>query len=134
MWTKLYWAQILERAVKTFAQAAVAILTADQTGMVPLPTAWQDIAKVAGIAAAVSVFTSILSTPIGPGESPSLVAGPAESALDRLAVVARGLVNAVSKVPLPNGPDRMDRARSAALLTQKDRTVEVLADLGRAEP
>lgn len=57
MFTKHFWVDSLERAVKTFAQAAVALLTAGATGL--LDVDWTQIASVAGLAAVVSVLTSI---------------------------------------------------------------------------
>lgn len=59
----------LERAVKTLAQSAVALLTANATGL--LDVDWVQIASVSGLAAVVSVLTSIASAPVG-GDGPSL--------------------------------------------------------------
>lgn len=59
----------LERAVKTFAQSAVALLTANATGL--LDVDWAQLASVSGLAAVVSVLTSIASAPFG-GDGPSL--------------------------------------------------------------
>lgn len=57
-----------ERAVKTIAQAAVAILTAGATGI--LDVDWVQVASVALLAGAVSVLTSIGSGRVGdPGPS-----------------------------------------------------------------
>ncbi len=59
----------LERAVKTFAQSAVALITANATGL--LDVDWAQLASVSGLAALVSILTSIASAPIG-GDGPSL--------------------------------------------------------------
>lgn len=59
----------VERAVKTFAQSLAALLVADGTGV--LNTAWQDRLSVAGMAALLSVLSSIASAPFG-GTGPSL--------------------------------------------------------------
>jgi hypothetical protein len=59
----------LERAVKTFAQSLVALLVADGTNL--LTTAWSDRLAVAGMAAVISVLTSVGSAPFG-GTGPSL--------------------------------------------------------------
>lgn len=48
-----------ERAVKTFAQTLAALLVADGTNL--LTTAWSDRVSVAGMAALVSVLTSVAS-------------------------------------------------------------------------
>lgn len=59
----------LERAVKTFAQTLAALLVADGLGVVG--TAWGDRLNVAGMAAIVSILTSVASAPFG-GSGPSL--------------------------------------------------------------
>lgn len=70
MLTKSFWAQALERAIKTAAQAALALLTANQTGL--LDVDWTAVASVAGLAAVASVLTSLVSFG-GQPDSPSLV-------------------------------------------------------------
>ncbi|WP_086825966.1 holin [Allokutzneria sp. NRRL B-24872] len=81
MWTKLFWLGALERAIKTFAQAAVAVLAANSVGLLDAP--WGAAASAAGMAAVLSLLTSIGSATIGDRDSPSLVrtaAAPAGSA------------------------------------------------------
>ena len=80
MWTKLFWLGAVERAIKTFAQAAVAVLAANSVGLLDAP--WGAAASAAGMAAVLSVLTSIGSATIGDHNSPSLVrtAAPAGSA------------------------------------------------------
>lgn len=58
-----------ERAVKTVAQAGVALITANATGL--LEVDWVQLGSVAGLAGVVSVLTSIASAPFG-GDGPSL--------------------------------------------------------------
>lgn len=58
-----------ERAIKTAAQSLAALLIADGTGV--LDTAWGTDLSVAGMAALLSVLTSIASAPFG-GTGPSL--------------------------------------------------------------
>jgi len=58
-----------ERAVKTVAQAAVALITANATGI--LDVDWVQLASVSGLAGLVSILTSIASAPFG-GDGPSL--------------------------------------------------------------
>lgn len=68
--TKLFWADTIERSVKTFAQTSVALLTA--SGVLSLFTVnWGDLFAVAGLAALISILTSIGSA--GSGNSASLV-------------------------------------------------------------
>jgi hypothetical protein len=54
---RTFWVDTFDRAVSTVAQAAVAVLTANVTGL--LDVDWVQIASVAGLAGAVSVLTSV---------------------------------------------------------------------------
>lgn len=59
---------VLERAVKTFAQSLAALLVADGTGL--FDTTWTADLSVAGMAALVSLLTSVASAGVaGPGPS-----------------------------------------------------------------
>ena len=70
MTTQEFWASTFERAVKTFAQAAVALIGTGAAGVTELD--WQQIGSVSLVAAIVSILTSLASDRIGqPG--PSLV-------------------------------------------------------------
>jgi hypothetical protein len=71
MFTKSFLMQLLERAIKTFAQTVVALAGANQMDWMSLD--WQHIAATAGIAAGLSVLTSIASDKIGPANTPSTV-------------------------------------------------------------
>lgn len=62
MWSASFWVDVVERAVKTFAQAAVAVLGADASGV--LDVDFVAVLSVAGLAALVSVATSIGSAPL----------------------------------------------------------------------
>lgn len=67
MFNRQYLTATAERAVKTFAQAAVAILVGNGSGL--LDADWAGVASVAGMAALISVLTSIA----GPGDGPSAI-------------------------------------------------------------
>ena len=69
MFTLAFFRAAVERAVKTLAQTAAALLVADGTGL--LDTDWVTVASVAGMAAVVSLLTSIGSGAVT-GGSPSL--------------------------------------------------------------
>jgi hypothetical protein len=60
MFTASFWQDTFVRAVKTFAQALAALLVADGTDL--LNTVWADRLSVAGMAALVSVLTTIASS------------------------------------------------------------------------
>lgn len=64
-----FWKAAFERAVKTFAQASVAFLAAGVTGLIDVD--WVQLGSVAGLAALVSVLTSVGSGVVNDG-SPSL--------------------------------------------------------------
>jgi len=71
MFTKSFLMQLLERAIKTFAQTIVALAGAAQMDWMSLD--WWHILATAGIAAALSALTSIASDKIGPSNTPSMV-------------------------------------------------------------
>ncbi len=52
-----FWLDALDRAIATFAQSGVAVLTADSAGL--LNVDWVQTASVAGLAALVSVLTTV---------------------------------------------------------------------------
>jgi hypothetical protein len=68
MFTAAFWAAAFERAVKTFAQALLATLAAGPFGVLDAP--WQTAASLAGMAALLSILTSMASSSKGnPGPS-----------------------------------------------------------------
>ena len=69
MFTLAFLKATLERAVKTFAQSLGALLVASGAGI--LDTDWGDRFSVAGMAAVVSVLTSVGSAHVG-DDGPSL--------------------------------------------------------------
>ncbi len=71
MFTKTFWAQAFERALKTFAQAVLAMLTGDGLGL--LGVGWGKVASVAALAALLSLLTSVVTAGIGQSDSPSAV-------------------------------------------------------------
>ncbi len=74
--TKAFWISTLERMIKTFAQALLALFLTAQATI--LNVDWTQGLSVAGTAALVSLLTSIASSRIGPDNSPSLVGEPAK--------------------------------------------------------
>lgn len=73
MLTKSFWKDALERAVKTAAQTAVALIGTGLVGIIDVD--WANIASVSGVAALVSVLTSVASGPVGDADTASLVRG-----------------------------------------------------------
>lgn len=71
MWTRNFWKATAERGIKTLAQAAAALLVGDGLGL--LSVDWVSVGSVAGLAALISILTSVGTGAIGDG-SPSAVA------------------------------------------------------------
>ncbi|MGH3799730.1 MAG: holin [Pseudonocardiaceae bacterium] len=71
MFTYRFWQLASERAIKTFAQTLVAILSATSVGLLTAP--WITALSTAGMAAVLSVLTSMASAPVGEPNSPSLL-------------------------------------------------------------
>lgn len=71
MFTKSFLLQLVERAIKTFAQTLVALAGASQMDWLSLD--WPQLAATSAIAAGLSVLTSIASDKIGPADTPSMV-------------------------------------------------------------
>lgn len=69
--TKRFLREIIERAVKTFAQTLAAVLTAGAVDLLSVP--WAGALSAAGMAALLSVLTSVGSAQWGDEETPSLV-------------------------------------------------------------
>lgn len=67
MWTAAFWKALAERAIKTFAQSLAALLVADGADILSMN--WGEALSVAGMAAVVSVLTTIASGAITGGEA-----------------------------------------------------------------
>lgn len=63
MLSKSFWIDAAERAVKTAAQTAVAMLGTGLVGIIDVD--WQNVASVSAVAAVVSLLSSIASNPVG---------------------------------------------------------------------
>lgn len=70
-WEKDFWLASLERALKTFAQALVALIGTQAVGI--LEVDWVQMLSVSAMAAVVSVLTSVASAELGKSPGPSLV-------------------------------------------------------------
>ena len=75
MRTRAFWADAIERAVKTAAQSAIGVFVADVT---ILSLDWEQAGGIVGTAALVSVLTSIASEKIGDPGTASVVSNPDE--------------------------------------------------------
>ena len=69
MWTTEFWRAAVERAIRTIAQTAVALLISAGTGL--LDTSWLPVLSIAGMAGLLSLLTSIGANGVGPA-GPSL--------------------------------------------------------------
>ena len=88
MFSHVFWRLAVERAVKTFAQTLVALFSIGGVGLLNAP--WTAAFSAAGMAAVLSVLTSMSSEPMGERRSPSLVrpTEPAEPAAEPRSSVA----------------------------------------------
>lgn len=71
VFTRRFWLHVLERATKTFAQVAAALITGNGLGI--LDVDWTKVLSVAGLAFVYSVLMSVASSETGEKDSPSLV-------------------------------------------------------------
>jgi hypothetical protein len=71
LFTSLFWAATMERAVRSFAASLASILTADGTGI--LDTDWGQKLSVAAMAAVVSVLLALAGGSFGGGNGPSFL-------------------------------------------------------------
>ena len=71
MWTLDFWKDTAERAIKTFAQAFIAGLTAGAVGILDVP--WLDVLSVSALVTLLSVLTSVASAPFSAKGTASLV-------------------------------------------------------------
>jgi hypothetical protein len=73
-----FWAAAAERSFKTFAQSIVAVIGV--AGFTPADVDWKQLLAVGGVAAAVSLLTSIASAPVnnaGPSLASEVLSPPA---------------------------------------------------------
>lgn len=71
MWTTRFWKDAVERALKTFAQTLIALLGVGGFGIIDAP--WFSSLSVAGLAAVLSVLSSVASVTVGEQGTASLV-------------------------------------------------------------
>jgi len=71
MFTPTFWRSTAERAVKTFCQTLVALFWAGGIGILNAP--WTMALSTAGMAAVLSVLSSVGSTRVGTPDDPSAV-------------------------------------------------------------
>jgi hypothetical protein len=71
MFTQYFWRATFERAVKSFAQSLLALLSAQQIGV--LDVRWVTTFSTAGMVALLSVLTSLASSQVGNAQDPSVL-------------------------------------------------------------
>jgi hypothetical protein len=71
LFTAYFWKSALERALKSFAQALLAVVGAGQLGV--LDVSWRPALSTAAMAAVLSVLTSMASARVGAPDDPSLL-------------------------------------------------------------
>ena len=67
--TGAFWSAAIERAIRTFAQSIIAVVSV--AGFTPADVDWKQLLAVGGIAAGVSLLTSVASSGVG-NAGPSL--------------------------------------------------------------
>jgi hypothetical protein len=72
VFTKTFWIGAFERLVKTFCQTLLALLSLGPV-VDPLHVNWVPDLSYAGLAAFLSLLTSLVSISVGPPNSPSVV-------------------------------------------------------------
>jgi hypothetical protein len=82
VFTLVFWALALERALKSTAQALLVVWGSAEVNV--LTVNWTTAVGVALTAGVLSVLTSIVSLPFGPTNSPSLVAPPQVGAHEKV--------------------------------------------------
>ncbi|MEU1152650.1 holin [Streptomyces sp. NPDC005918] len=70
--TLAFWKATAERALRTFAQAVLALITGDGLGILDID--WGEALSVGGLAALAAVLTAIVTSggPVGPGLTETL--------------------------------------------------------------
>jgi hypothetical protein len=76
MRTKQYWISVAERALKSAAQGLLVIWPVGDAALHLWDVDWKKALSGAAAMAGASVLTSLISAPIGPDNSPSLVGEP----------------------------------------------------------
>lgn len=77
MFGRYFWQSTAERAVKSFAQSLIALLSAGQLGL--LDVEWVTTLSTAGMATLLSVLSSIASSKVGAEGDPSALTPHAET-------------------------------------------------------
>lgn len=93
MFTAAFWKATAERAIKTFAQALVATLTASATGL--LDTDWVGALSTSAMATVLSVLASVASSGLGnagPSLANEVTAPPAPAIKDERGEAYLGLI------------------------------------------
>jgi hypothetical protein len=67
-----FWRQAFERALKTAAQGALALIPADTFNILDVDD-WRVVLGAALTGAVLSIGTSVVTAPIGPADDPSIV-------------------------------------------------------------
>ena len=76
MWSKYFWLSLAERAIKSFAQGLIVVWPIGENALGLWQIDWKTALLSAALYAGASVLTSIISAPLGPDGSPSLVGEP----------------------------------------------------------
>ncbi len=86
MFGRYFWQATAERAVKSFAQSLLALLSAGQMGL--LQVDWVTALSTAGMVTLLSVLSSLASSGTGSAGTPSALPGPRPRAVSSGAAAA----------------------------------------------
>lgn len=73
IWTRGFWTEAFERAVKTAIQVPLSVWAGGDVVMDAFQMDWQYVLGLAFTGFLTSILTSIVSAPVGPEDSPSTV-------------------------------------------------------------
>jgi hypothetical protein len=101
MFSWKFWKDAIERGLKTFAQAAIALLGAGMVNV--LEVSWTSVLATAAGAAVLSFLTSVAGVDIGPKGTPSLVTDAHAPAVTPPVTPSDANPAATPQPPVPSG-------------------------------
>lgn len=107
IWTSDFWRAAIERSVKTFAQTAAALAVGSGAGLID--TDWLTLASVSGMAALVSLLTSVGSDALT-GGGPSLTSAEVVAGTVSVTAPADAPTTVTAEVDMTRAPQILGKA------------------------